>query len=209
VKWYGSEEVIRVCRSALQIFGGYGVVTEYEIERHMRDALILPIYEGTSQIQSLMAVRDLMRIVLRRPAALLRGGPTPWLGRVRFAGTRGRDLAAARASLTGALRGLVAGMARRGGLELVRGKRQPSDDEIRPFLLHAERITETLAHVHVARALCEQAMRDPERVPLAERAARRARLVAKRNETAIASGDGGVFARVDEWTAARTSASRS
>src|SRR5436189_5818383 len=86
VKWYGSEEVIRVCRSALQIFGGYGVVTEYEVERHMRDALILPIYEGTSQIQSLMAVRDLMRVVLRAPATLLRGGPTPMLGRARFGG---------------------------------------------------------------------------------------------------------------------------
>ncbi len=208
VKWYGSEEVIRVCRGALQIFGGYGVVTEYEVERHMRDALILPIYEGTSQIQSLMAVRDLMRVVLRDPARLLRGGPTRWLGKVRFAGARGRDFAAARASLVGALRGLVAGMARRGGIELLRGKRQPTDDEVRPFLLHAERITETLAHVHVARALCEQAMRAPERQAVAEHAARRARLVAKRNETAIASGDGGVFARVDEWTADRAGRAR-
>jgi alkylation response protein AidB-like acyl-CoA dehydrogenase len=208
VKWYGSEEVIRVCRGTLQIFGGYGVVTEYEVERHMRDALILPIYEGTSQIQSLMAVRDLMRLVLRDPARLLRGGPTSWLGRVRFAGARGRDFAAARGSIVGTLRGLVAGMARRGGLELLRGKRQPTDDEIRPFLLHAERITETLAHVHVARALCEQAMRVPERQAVAAHAARRARLVAKRNETAIASGDGGVFARVDEWTAERAGRAR-
>src|SRR5207248_1842755 len=65
VKWYGSEEVVGVCRDTLQIYGGYGVVTEYDVERHMRDALILPIYEGTSQIQSLMAVRDLMRTVRR------------------------------------------------------------------------------------------------------------------------------------------------
>src|SRR4051812_2325367 len=208
VKWYGSEEVIRVCRSALQIFGGYGVVTEYEVERHMRDALILPIYEGTSQIQSLMAVRDLMRTVLREPVRLIRGGPTPWLGRVRFAGAHGRDFAGARTTLVSALRGLVAGMARRGGLDLVRGRRQPTDDEVRPFILHAERITETLAHLHVARALAEQAMRDPERGALARRAARRARLVAKRNETAIASGDGGVFERVDEWIAERTARAR-
>src|SRR5207245_2643899 len=82
-------EVIRVCRNALQIFGGYGVVTEYEVERHMRDALILPIYEGTSQIQSLMAVRDLMRVVLRAPAMLLRGGPAAMLaGAALAAGAR-------------------------------------------------------------------------------------------------------------------------
>ncbi|MDQ2951939.1 MAG: acyl-CoA dehydrogenase family protein, partial [Chloroflexota bacterium] len=91
VKWYGSEEIIRVCRSAMQIFGGYGVVTEYEVERHMRDALILPIYEGTSQIQSLMAVRDLMRAILRDPRALFRGGPTPVLAHAKFAGEIGRD----------------------------------------------------------------------------------------------------------------------
>jgi alkylation response protein AidB-like acyl-CoA dehydrogenase len=208
VKWYGSEEIIRVCRSALQIFGGYGVVTEYEVERHMRDALILPIYEGTSQIQSLMAVRDLMRVILRSPASLVRGGPTPVLARAKFDGQVGRDFATARSTLVGALRGLVAGMARRGGLDLARGKRQPTDDELRPFMLHAERITETLAHLHVARALAEQAARAPERRGLAARAARRAKLVAKKNAAAIGSGDGGVFERVDAWTSERAATRR-
>ncbi len=203
VKWYGSEEIIRVCRSALQIFGGYGVVTEYEVERHMRDALILPIYEGTSQIQSLMAVRDLMRVILRSPASLVRGGPTPLLARATLAGAAGRDFADARATLVATLRGLVAGMARKGGLGLVRGTRAPTEDDMRPFLLHAERITETLAHLHVARVLGAQAARMPERRALAERAARRAKIVAKSNAAAISSGDGGVFDRIAEWTKER------
>jgi hypothetical protein len=51
-------------------------------------------------------------------------------------------------------------------------------------------------------------MRAPERQVIAEHAARRARLVAKRNGDAIASGDGGVFARVDEWTAERAGRAR-
>ena len=174
----------------------------------MRDALILPIYEGTSQIQSLMAMRDLMRVVLRAPAMLLRGGPTAMLAGVKVAaGARG-DYDDARSTLSGALRGLVAGMARRGGLGLVRGTRQPSEEELRPFLLHAERITETLAHLHVARVLGEQASRVPERRGLAVRAARRAKLVAKRNAAAIGSGDGGVFGQVDEWTAERIAKTR-
>ncbi len=195
VKWYGSEEVIRVCRNALQIYGGYGVVTEYDVERHMRDALILPIYEGTSQIQALMAVRDLMRVILRSPATLVRGGPTPMLARTKVGG----DYAVARAALVGALRAMTASLARRGGLELVRGKRQPSEDELLPFLLHAERITETLAHLHVARALGEQALRLPERAAVAARAARRAKLVATRNAAAMGAGDGGVFERIAGW----------
>ena len=204
VKWYGSEEIIRVCRSAMQIFGGYGVVTEYEVERHMRDALILPIYEGTSQIQSLMAVRDLMRAILRSPASLVRGGPTPTLARAKLAGRAAHDFADARATLTATLRGLVTGMARSGGLELVRGRRTPSEDEMRPFLLHAERITETLAHLHVARVLGEQATRVPERRGIAARAARRAKLVAQRNTKEIGAGDGGVFARIAEYERDRT-----
>jgi alkylation response protein AidB-like acyl-CoA dehydrogenase len=205
VKWYGSEEAVHTCRRALQIFGGYGVVTEYDVERHMRDALITPIYEGTSQIQSLMAVRDLMRSLLRKPQSLLSGGPSATLARAKFDGAAGRDFAAARSSLVWTLRGLTTGLARRGGIALMRGGRQPSDEELQPFMLNAERITETLAHLHVARALGEQARRVPERAPLFARAARRAKLVAQRNAKEISDGDAGVFERIAEWEHDRTS----
>src|SRR5512132_1316950 len=199
VKWYGSEEAVHTCRRALQIFGGYGVVTEYDVERHMRDALITPIYEGTSQIQSLMAVRDLMRSLLRKPQSLLSGGPSATLARAKFDGDAGRDFAAARSTLLWSLRGLTTGLARKGGVSLLRGGRQPSDEELQPFMLNAERITETLAHVHVARALGEQAKRVPERAPLFARAARRAKLVAQHNAKEISAGDGGVFTRIAEY----------
>jgi len=205
VKWYGSEEAVHTCRRALQIFGGYGVVTEYDVERHMRDALITPIYEGTSQIQSLMAVRDLMRSLLRKPQSLLSGGPSATLARAKFDGDAGRDFAAARSTLVWTLRGLTTGLARKGGVSLLRGGRQPNDEELQPFMLNAERITETLAHVHVARALGEQAKRVPERAPLFARAARRAKLVAQRNAKEISAGDGGVFERIADWERDRTS----
>lgn len=205
VKWYGSEEAVHTCRRALQIFGGYGVVTEYDVERHMRDALITPIYEGTSQIQSLMAVRDLMRSLLRKPQSLLSGGPSATLAGAKFEGDGGRDFAAARSSLLWTLRGLTGGLARKGGVGLLRGGRQPSDDELQPFMLNAERITETLSHIHVARALGEQAKRVPERTALFERAARRAKLVAQRNTKEIGAGDGGVFERIADWERDRTS----
>jgi len=94
------------------------------------------------------------------------------------------------------LRGLTFGLVRHGGIGVLRGSRQPSDTEVRPFLLHAERITETLAHLHVARALAGAAGRIKEQRPLAARAALRARLVAERNRRTIAAGDGGVFARI-------------
>ena len=199
VKWYGSEEVIRVCRLALQIYGGVGVVTEYEVERFMRDSLILPIYEGTSQIQSLMATRDLMKAVMRKPATLMTSGPSEMLASASYEGQAGRDFAAARGLFVGSVRGLAMGLVRRGGIGTLQGKRELGDEELGPFLLHAERLTETLSHLHVARALLEQARRVPDKAAVAARAAKRARLVAERNARRIEAGDQGVFARIDEW----------
>jgi alkylation response protein AidB-like acyl-CoA dehydrogenase len=46
-----SEAYVDVCRSAMQIFGGYGYTTEYGIERELRDALAATLYVGTSEIQ--------------------------------------------------------------------------------------------------------------------------------------------------------------
>jgi alkylation response protein AidB-like acyl-CoA dehydrogenase len=46
-----SEAYVAVCRSAVQIFGGYGYMVEYELERELRDALATTLYVGTSEIQ--------------------------------------------------------------------------------------------------------------------------------------------------------------
>jgi alkylation response protein AidB-like acyl-CoA dehydrogenase len=46
-----SEAYEAVCRSAVQIFGGYGYTVEYDVERELRDALAAPLYVGTSEIQ--------------------------------------------------------------------------------------------------------------------------------------------------------------
>jgi butyryl-CoA dehydrogenase len=50
-KLIASETAMRVTTDAVQIFGGYGYMKEYPVEKMMRDAKILTIYEGTSQIQ--------------------------------------------------------------------------------------------------------------------------------------------------------------
>ena len=46
-----SEAYVRACRSALQIFGGYGYMADYELERELRDALATTLYVGTSEVQ--------------------------------------------------------------------------------------------------------------------------------------------------------------
>lgn len=56
-KYFASEAAVRAANSALQAFGGYGYVDEYPIQKYMRDARVMTLYEGTSQIQKLLIGR--------------------------------------------------------------------------------------------------------------------------------------------------------
>jgi alkylation response protein AidB-like acyl-CoA dehydrogenase len=60
-KLFASEAANRVAYLALQVHGGYGYSKEYAIERLYRDARVLPIYEGTSEIQRLVIARKLLK----------------------------------------------------------------------------------------------------------------------------------------------------
>ena len=57
-KLFASETAMWVTTQAVQIFGGYGYVTDYPVERHMRDAKVTEIYEGTSEIQRIVIARE-------------------------------------------------------------------------------------------------------------------------------------------------------
>jgi butyryl-CoA dehydrogenase len=60
-KLYASEVAMRNTVKCVQIFGGYGYVTDYPAERYMRDAKITEIYEGTSEIQRLVIASNLLK----------------------------------------------------------------------------------------------------------------------------------------------------
>ena len=59
-KAYGADAAMRVSTDAVQIFGGYGYTKEYPVEKLMRDAKLLQIYEGTSQIQRMVIARNIL-----------------------------------------------------------------------------------------------------------------------------------------------------
>ncbi|WP_097885367.1 acyl-CoA dehydrogenase family protein [Streptomyces sp. st140] len=58
-KLYASEAAVRCANSALQVFGGYGYIDEYPVGKLLRDARVMTLYEGTSQIQKLIIGRAL------------------------------------------------------------------------------------------------------------------------------------------------------
>ena len=59
-KLYASEMSRRVTNEALQVFGGYGYCMDFPAERHLRDARITEIYEGTSEIQRMVIARSVL-----------------------------------------------------------------------------------------------------------------------------------------------------
>jgi alkylation response protein AidB-like acyl-CoA dehydrogenase len=60
-KLVAGDSAMRVTTDAVQVLGGYGYITEYPVERMMRDAKITQLYEGTQQIQRLIVARQLLQ----------------------------------------------------------------------------------------------------------------------------------------------------
>ncbi len=60
-KLFASDVAMKATREAVQVFGGYGYIDEYPVERYYRDAKITEIYEGTSEVQRMVISRALLR----------------------------------------------------------------------------------------------------------------------------------------------------
>jgi len=60
-KLYASEAASRAANASLQVLGGYGYLRDYPVERHLRDARLMEIGEGTSEVQRIVISRDLVQ----------------------------------------------------------------------------------------------------------------------------------------------------
>jgi butyryl-CoA dehydrogenase len=60
-KLFASDVAVRAARECVQIFGGYGYLTDFPAERHYRDAKITEIYEGTSEIMNLVIAEEILK----------------------------------------------------------------------------------------------------------------------------------------------------
>jgi len=186
VKYIGSEKAVEHARMAMQILGGVGYTTEYLPEKLLRDALVLPIYEGTSQIQALMILKDQLMQGLRDPRRfIVKAARANWK-RVAEANPLEKQLSKLFAYKYKALQFIL--------LRIARNKLKVTYDlpigdwtealfsqwdakvDFAPGLLHAERLTKILADVTIARVMVKYALRHPERARDAERFLRRADL---------------------------------
>lgn len=67
LKWWAGERSYEFARNCVQIHGGYGFTKEYRAEFWVRESLIVSIYEGTSEIQALMSIKDTIKGLIKHP----------------------------------------------------------------------------------------------------------------------------------------------
>lgn len=190
VKYIGSEQAVYQARMAMQILGGVGYTTEFLPEKLLRDALVLPIYEGTSQIQSLMILKDQLMQGLRDPRRfLVKMARANWK-RVAENDPLEKQLAKLFACKYKALQTILLRIARnklRSTYDMPIGdwtealfSQWDAKVDFAPGLLHAERLTRILADVTIARVMVKYANRHgkkfPQRIVDAERFMKRADL---------------------------------
>jgi hypothetical protein len=185
VKWFAAERTLWVARAAVQVHGGYGVVRDYDVERHYRDALILPIYEGTSQIQALMSLKDQLRWALERPWRLAAGAVSVEAP----ADTLGDALREMAAEYNRALRRAVGESLGVTGVLAALATRSPDRERLGYALLHAERLCLMLAYTRAAEALAAHSAASVERRRLAERFVHRSLPLVRMHGEIVRSGD--------------------
>ena len=60
-KVFAAETAMKAATKGIQIYGGYGYMKEYPMERYFRDAKLLEIYEGTSEVQRIVIAAQLLK----------------------------------------------------------------------------------------------------------------------------------------------------
>ncbi|MBI2372617.1 MAG: acyl-CoA dehydrogenase family protein [Deltaproteobacteria bacterium] len=184
LKYQAAEKAVAIARRCLQIHGGNGYTTDFGAEKLLRDALVMPIYEGTSQIQALMAMKDNLGAIIKAPQEFVaRTAQARWQS-LSARDPEERRVAKLRALACGAeqhlitrtaadrLRVVVDQPVTAWGKALTAGWEPKRDFAF--AMLHAARLTELLADAATAEILLAQGRRFPERRELLERFLERA-----------------------------------
>jgi alkylation response protein AidB-like acyl-CoA dehydrogenase len=183
IKWFVGEKSYVHARMGLQIHGGYGFTTEYRAEWYVRESLILALYEGTSQIQALMCIKDTMKDIIRRPTQFIEVAfGQRWKG-LREADPSRKQLYKTKQLFNSAVIGLMFKLVKQNVktslsdvkttdiLKMIKiiSRDLMKFENISPAMLHAERICEMKTLVAMGNCIVRDVEKSPERRWIAER----------------------------------------
>jgi alkylation response protein AidB-like acyl-CoA dehydrogenase len=183
VKYWAGEKSFEHARTALQIHGGYGFTKEYRAEWWVRESLIYSLYEGTSQIQALMCMKDTLKEVVARPKAFFESAFGLKVKAFSESDPIRRKLYKMKEILHHSIVAILfrlmksnvrSSMSEMNGSDIIDkvkalSKEVMKFDSLQPALLHAERICEMKCLIAVAEAAVWDAETDATRGWIAER----------------------------------------
>lgn len=168
VKYYACEAGVTLTQRAIQVLGGYGFMHEYPVERFHRDSFGPLLYEGTSQIQALMALKDVVKyaikdpkrffqnVLFKHPGAELLSGSDEWT----------REFKSVHYRFKKRMIGLLLSCLKPEGSKVFDPKSWQSEEGVDKLMAHAETLTQALAYMETLRVLCEHANKDKSRADL-------------------------------------------
>jgi alkylation response protein AidB-like acyl-CoA dehydrogenase len=216
IKYWVGEKSIEHARNTIQVYGGYGYTKEYQPEWWLRESLIYALYEGTSQIQALMCVKDTIKDLIKNPKEFVSSLFAHTYNGFFQKDAAGRKLESlkrqfSQSVLVIVLKLLKANLNHNLNLSVTSPKDvlkilkiAKSDllkfDDFRPALLHAERLTELKCYVELCQACYLDFAKDNERLWILERMLYKGSLKAHYLKKAMEDEDAVIHEMLDRFS---------
>lgn len=171
VKYYACETYTHLSQRAIQMLGGYGFMEEYPLERIHRDSFGPLLYEGTSQIQALMALKDIIKyaiskpkgffssIFYKHPSTAFLNGEKEW----------SRKYKSSHYQFKKKMLGLLFATLKPEASQMLDFKNWQNPENINSLMEHAETLCQALCYMETLRVLCSHADKDAARADLFHR----------------------------------------
>jgi alkylation response protein AidB-like acyl-CoA dehydrogenase len=166
VKYYACESLTLLSQRSMQVLGGYGYMQEYPVERMHRDSFGPLLYEGTSQIQALMAMKDIVKYAMKDPkgffSTILFNHP---VGKMTSE-TWSKDFGKTQYKFKKKLIGLFLSCLRPNSGSIMSPKAWQKTENVEELMTHAETLCQALSYIETLRVLCEHCAKDQARLTL-------------------------------------------
>ena len=168
VKYYGAEAFTTLSRKAIQVHGGYGFMREYDAERLHRDSFAPLLYEGTSQIQALMAMKDLMKFTFKNPSKFVQSMLLPHQNDniINADSKYGDGFAKIHYKFKKNMSKMLLSVLRPDTKDIFNAKAWQDEKNIEHLMMHSETLCQGLSYIETLRVLSRHGQKDKERKDL-------------------------------------------
>lgn len=173
VKYYATETCTLLTQRAIQVLGGFGMMSEYPVERFHRDSFAPLLYEGTSQIQSLMALKDVVKYAVKDPKTFFSNifYKHPTLELLNKSNEWTWEFKSTHYRFKKKMLGLLFETLKPESEKMfnIKNWMDIDEDKVGDLMIHAETLCQALSYMETLRVLCEHANKDSERADLFHR----------------------------------------